>query len=125
MQIQINTNKRELKPHGHYAFPVLVNQEILSRYERGSFTWHWHPEIELTLVMEGSICYQVNNQIYHLHAGDGIFCNSNALHTGRMINGGDCYYISTTFHPVSFTVSKGSALQTEYVTLLDNDSMAS
>lgn len=126
MQLQINTKKRELKSHGHYAFPVLVNQEILSRYERGSFTWHWHPEIELTLIMEGSICYQVNSQVYELHQGDGIFCNANSLHTGRMINNEDCYYISTTFHPRIIYGFEGSALQTEYVTpLLNNESCAS
>ncbi|MDD3277556.1 MAG: AraC family transcriptional regulator [Lachnospiraceae bacterium] len=125
MQIQINTDKRELKPHGQLSFPVLVTQEILSRYERGAFSWHWHPEVELTLIMEGSISYQINSQIFQLHAGDGIFCNSNALHTGHMINQEDCYYISITFHPRMIYGFEGSALQTEFVNpILDSNSFS-
>lgn len=121
MQIFINDHQRELKAHGSFAFPVFISQEILSRYERGSFSWHWHPEIELTLVMEGKIAYQVNGTVYELHAGDGLFCNTNALHTGRMIGGADCYYISTTFHPKIVYGFEGSALQQNYVSPILND----
>ena len=49
MQLQLDNNKKELKSHGTYAFPVNVSYEQLSRYERKSFLWHWHKEIELTL----------------------------------------------------------------------------
>ena len=91
MQLAINEKQRELKSHGCFEFPVFISQEVLSRYERGAFTWHWHPEIEITLILEGQISYQVNDKIYHLEAGDGLFCNSNALHTGHMIEGEDCY----------------------------------
>lgn len=115
MQLSINEKQKELKSHGCFEFPVFISQEVLSRYERGAFTWHWHPEIELTLVMEGQISYQVNDQIYQLHAGEGLFCNSNALHTGHMINGQDCYYISTTFHPRIIYGFEGSILQQEFV----------
>ena len=47
MQLQLDNNKKELKSHGTYAFPVNVSYEQLSRYERKSFLWHWHKEIEL------------------------------------------------------------------------------
>ena len=99
MQLQIDEQQQEVKDHGHYEFPVFISQEVLSRYERGSFIWHWHTEVELTLVVEGQISYQVNERVYELKAGDGLFCNSNALHTGRMKDKQDCYYISITFHP--------------------------
>ena len=49
MQLQLDNNKKELKSHGTYAFPVNVSYEQLSRYERKSFLWHWHKEIELTM----------------------------------------------------------------------------
>lgn len=126
MQLSINDSQRELKAHGSFEFPVFISQEILSRYERGSFSWHWHPEIELTLVVEGQIAYQVNGTVYRLHAGEGLFCNSNALHTGHMIDGEDCYYISTTFHPKIIYGFEGSALQQSYVApLLADPAMGS
>lgn len=81
MQLQINQEKKELKPHGNYGFPLLVSYERLSYFETGSFLWHWHPEVELTLVMDGEIAYQVNDNLYHLKKGQGLFCNSNMLHS--------------------------------------------
>lgn len=73
MQLQLDNNKKELKSHGTYAFPVNVSYEQLSRYERKSFLWHWHKEIELTILLQGEMQYQVNDTIYHLQAGEGLF----------------------------------------------------
>ena len=76
MQIRMDKENRELKAHGSYEFPVNISYEQLSRYERGSFSWHWHPEIELTFVLSGQIGYQVNGKSYVLKEGEGIFCAS-------------------------------------------------
>ena len=118
MQIQINQDKKELKSHGCYEFPVMVSHENLCSYERGSFFWHWHPEIELTLILEGDIVYQVGSQTYHLSAGDALFCNANMLHTGHQYNKKDCVYISTTFDPRILYGFERSIIQTKYVTPL-------
>ena len=115
MQPQIDEQQQEVKDHGHYEFPVFISQEVLSRYERGSFIWHWHTEVELTLVVEGQISYQVNERVYELKAGDGLFCNSNALHTGRMKDKQDCYYISITFHPRILYGFEGSLIWKKFV----------
>lgn len=115
MQLEINKHQKELKSHGCFEFPVFVSHEILSQYEHGSFIWHCHPEIELTLVLEGSIQYQINNQTYLLSEGDGLFCNSNALHTGHMHNNDDCHYLSITFHPRIISGFDGSIFQQNYV----------
>lgn len=120
MQLEITKNQKEIKSHGRFEFPVFVSHETLSQYENGSFIWHLHPEVELTLILDGEIIYQVNNQIHHLSAGDGLFCNSSALHTGRMINDTDCHYISVTFHPRIIYGFDGSILQHNYVTPILN-----
>lgn len=118
MQLHLDTNKKELKAHGTYAFPVNVSFEQLSRYERKSFLWHWHKEIELTFLLQGEMQYQVNDTIYHLKAGEGLFCNSNMLHTGSPCQDSDCIYISTTFHPRFLYGYEGSILQTKYLNYL-------
>jgi len=115
MQLQLNEEKKELKKHGNYSFPVYISPEVLSNYERGSFSWHWHTEVELTYILEGAISYQVNNQIHILAAGEGLFCNSNALHTGSMVCGQDCRYLSVTFHPRIIYGFDGSLLHTNYI----------
>ncbi len=97
MQIATNEFQKELKEHGDYSFPLLVSKEKLSSYESGSFLWHWHPEIEITLVTKGEMIYQINNESYHLKAGQAIFGNSSTLHSGHMVNQLDCEYTAITF----------------------------
>ncbi len=118
MQLKITDDNREIKDHGTFSYPVMVSYEVLSNYERGSFFWHWHPEVELTLVLDGDISYQVNDMTHHLKAGEGLFCNSNMPHTGKRKYSIDCVYISVTFDPRIIYGFESSTLQTKYVSPL-------
>lgn len=97
MQIITDQFQKELKEHGNYQFPFLVSYERLSRYETGSFLWHWHPEIEITLITRGEMIYHCNDRIFYPKEGDLLFCNSNAFHAGEMQKEQDCEYTSITF----------------------------
>lgn len=121
MQIIIQNNQKELKEHGNYAFPVNISIEEIQSYEKGVFLWHWHPEIELTLILSGEIEYQVNDATYILTAGDGLFCNSNSLHSGYMRNEKECTYLSITFHPRFLYGYENSILQSKYVNLITSN----
>ena len=41
---------------------------------------HWHRELEINIILHGTVIAQIDDQLYELHAGEGIFINSNALH---------------------------------------------
>ena len=126
MQIITKDNNREAKEHGSFSFPVYISVEQIQAYDHGTFLWHWHPEIELTWIISGEMEYQINDTIYKLSAGDGIFGNSNSLHTGRRINGQQCTYLSITFHPRFLYGYENSILQTKYVGFItSNESWAS
>lgn len=115
MQIHTEKNQKEIKAHGSYEFPVGVNIEHIQAYEQGAFLWHWHPEVELTWVMSGEVEYHVNNQQYILRDGEGLFGNSNTLHSGYRIDGQECTYLSITFHPRFLYGSERSILYSKYV----------
>lgn len=119
MQIHINPEKKEIKDHGDYSYPLCISYERILAYETSSFQWHWHPEIELTLILQGEMIYQINQELYHVHAGEALFGNCNTLHTGRAVPASgkipDCHYLSITFHPRLLYGNDTSILKTRYV----------
>lgn len=121
IQIITDPSQKELKEHGSYQFPVLISEETLSRYTSGSFLWHWHKEIEFTLVLSGNMFYQINEDIFYLTEGEALFGNSNTLHTGRMDKNKDCRYLSITFNPRIIYGYEGSLIQNKYVNPLLQD----
>ena len=123
MQIITNQFQKELKQHGNEQFPFLVSYQKLSEYESGSFMWHWHPEIEITYVQKGTMCYKVNNLVYHLKEGDIVFNNSGALHSGTMENQKDCAYIPVTFDSRLIYGFFQSTVNSKYVDPVIQDSM--
>lgn len=126
MQLQIDGEQKEIKSHGSYGFPVLVSYEKLSCFDTGEFPWHWHPEIELTLVMDGRIAYRVNDSLYELEAGEGLFCNTNVLHSGQGLDTPDCSYLSITFHPRLLYGYSSSVMQNKYMNhILKSPALAS
>ena len=91
--------KKNSKNTAVTKFPLLVSYEQLSGYKSGSFLWHWHPEIEITFVLDGQILYKVNQCTYHMKTGDILLGNANVLHAGFMEDMQDGKYVSITFLP--------------------------
>lgn len=112
--MELTSQKRELKLHGTYGFPVYAGRKLISAYPTGSFPWHWHDEVEFTLAAAGCMDYRVNDSRYLLAAGQGLFCNSGALHSGSMRED-DCDYISITMHPRLLAGFEGSVIGAKYV----------
>ena len=125
MQIITDDTNKEIKAHGSHPFPLLVSYEKITAYDSGSFHWHWHPEIEMTLVLKGEMDYQINETLHHIKEGEGLFGNGNTLHTGHMHNASDCTYISTTFHPRALYGYDSSLINEKYVETILKDSRLS
>lgn len=121
MQLYTEKDQKEIKKHGNYEFPVHISLEKIQAYEQNSFPWHWHPEIEFTWIMSGQIEYFVNDKKYLLSEGEGLFGNSNSLHSGYMVDKTYCSYVSVTFHPRFIYGYENSLLQTKYVDFITSN----
>lgn len=115
MQINVDAKQLETKLHGSEDFPVLISDEALSNYDNSHFLFHWHPEIEFTYILKGKIGYSINNIEYHLEEGDGLFCNSNILHSGKQFDDEDCSYLSITVHPRILYGFETSRIKYKYI----------
>ncbi len=66
-------------------------------------TWervpHYHEDIEMIAVTEGTLGYSVNGKIITLKAGDTIFINSNQIHYLMAMTEEIARYIIFVFHP--------------------------
>ena len=115
MQINIEENQKEIKEHGSYSFPLNVAVEHIESYEQGAFLWHWHPEIEITKIVSGEMEYHINEKIYNLEEGEGMFGNSRTLHAGYRRDRKECTYLSITFHPRLLYGYTSSLMQSKYM----------
>lgn len=66
-------------------------------------TWervpHYHEDIEIVTVKEGSMAYSVNGKTLMLNAGDTIVVNSNQIHYSMCINDEVAKYVIFIAHP--------------------------
>ncbi|MBU5439589.1 AraC family transcriptional regulator [Tissierella sp. MSJ-40] len=92
---------------------VYVNQ--LDKNVLGFINWHWHEEIQFSLVTKGEVEFLVNQNVYTLKEGQGIFINSECLHMSKPVANPDSTYICINVDPKLLTFFPGSALEQKYV----------
>jgi AraC family transcriptional regulator, melibiose operon regulatory protein len=117
-KLNIGANLMEETIHGDYGFPFQIDHKILSQYEQNRFGCHWHSDLEFTVVLDGAMEYQVNDTVYRLTTGCGMFVNANCLHTAWSYEGMDCIYKVITVNPVLIYGYENSIAETSYVSPL-------
>lgn len=85
--LRLDENLEEQLPRGEKAFPYIACYVEVDKYPGKVIPWHWHPEVEFTYVLQGSIRLSTNNQCHVISAGEGAFINSNMLHYQEPVPG--------------------------------------
>lgn len=81
-----------------------------------SVPWHWHEEMELNLVLEGTEQYTVDGRTFLLKAGQGMFVNSGVLHGSEVGPDCDCiHHASLVFHGSIVGGASGSVFWQKYL----------
>lgn len=106
----------ELLPDFSHEFPYIASHVNLSRYMGRQCPWHWHKEVEVFYVEQGSIEYDTPRGKVLFTKGSGGFVNSNVLHMTRTV--GEEKEVTALLHifdPVLVGGWKGSAIDRKYV----------
>lgn len=74
----------------------------LSYFDEMKALCHWHEDIELVKIINGTMNYYVNGKVITLKEGDGIIVNSRAMHYGYSENNQDCDFICALINPSIF-----------------------
>lgn len=112
--VVVDENKQELTEHGTIAFPMSIDRQMVSK---GAYRIipHWHYEIQIALIITGTVCFRTPAGDALLHAGEGIFINSGVLHEVFPADLNDGIYISVNFSPSIIYGQSNSIIQNNYV----------
>jgi len=90
---------KENKPHGTKSFPY-TQYHIWKASTAFQFPVHWHKELEIIYIKEGSLTIYISGQSIEGKAGEIFFVNSGELHFMSSEDGNVSYY--TLLFPLSF-----------------------
>lgn len=97
-----------------YAFPLIVHETYLKDKPLGFNNWHWHEELQFTIVLDGEMVMTLQGCNYTLRPGDGIFINSNIEHMSRPTTPDSARYLSLNVQPSLLTLFHGSVVEQKY-----------
>lgn len=98
-KILVDDTLRELTEHGTEFFPMTVSHDDLWAFEGKKVPVHWHQDLENGLPQEGEIIYQIFQQSYAVHPGEGILLNSNVPHSCHSPGNSPARYTTVLIRP--------------------------
>jgi AraC-like DNA-binding protein len=113
-QLKVDSRGLEQRSLRKMEFPFTAGIARVSEYTDRRFCHHWHEDPEFTVILEGEMFYQVNDRILHLKAGQGVFVNSNMLHSGWNETD-ECVYIPLNFYPTILYGESNRRMKEKYV----------
>lgn len=114
-EIKTNENNEELVQHGDYEFPCALYFSDIDIYTASEIAWHWHKEIEIVVVYEGSVVLETEKEKITLQKGEGIFINSEELHYFKKLGDKKCMLLSYVFDKSLVGGDKGSIIERKYI----------
>ncbi len=88
------------------GYMAYIRRGLLSNYSNFTADSHWHDDLEFISVLSGSMDYNVNGEILHLKAGQGIIINARQIHYGFSNEHNECDFYCVLLHPMLLCTSQ-------------------
>lgn len=108
--IYLDKNRRELQPSDSGGCCGRIIFADITKYLSGSVPWHWHEEIEVFIVTNGTLRLCVGNDTYLIPQSEGGMINTNLLHSLDSDDGSPCEVLTILFTPSLFLGGNGLSL---------------
>lgn len=82
-KILTDETMKEVAHYGNPEFPLGYYVEDIWEFDFHCVDWHWHPEVEVIYVLEGTATVLAGSGSYRLSAGTAAFLNSQVIHCFR------------------------------------------
>lgn len=100
-------------------YPYCLHQRDLTDF---IIPWHWHEELELGYIQEGTSKITTVGAEYIIHQGDGFFINSNVMDMKKNATPGKrVLEINHIFHPIFLSGHFKSRFEKKYLTPIINN----
>lgn len=111
--LNMNDRQKELQPHGTISFPCAAYESRHGNQASDAIAWHWHEELEIIYLKEGTMKLQIPANEHQIRAGDLVILNGNVLHYA--IGDPNCALCSIVFSPFLLTGNSSTVFYTKYI----------
>lgn len=118
-----NINLKEKTIHGSSMFPLNVYSHIDTKGNYSVYH-HWHNEIEIIYVEEGSLLFNIDMQPIKITAGQCVFINSEQLHSAYSLDNKPSIHHAIVFDLNILNSSIYDYCQNKYIDPLLNKSLS-
>ena len=119
----IQDNGGEQIQYTYSSYEAYIGHGYMSSCPDFRFPSHWHEDIEMSVVLNGEMTYNVNGHLVPVHKGDAFFINSRQLHGHYAEPRTDCEYICVLLHPMLLRLNP--AFEEEFVLpILKNEGLS-
>lgn len=109
------TNSHEYAAHVNEEYPIGVYYVEPSKMYMNYVRWHWHEELEINLVKNGTAEFTIGDEKILVNEGQAILLNRNVFHAIRSAGDDSCILLSLLFSPNVLFHNDTSSLAQGYI----------
>ena len=119
--LSVDASGKELIEKNTQLFDLSLNDMDMHQYAGGYVPPHWHSELELFVLLTGTVTLRVGDCTHEIKAGEGCFINTERIHSVLPKTSAPCHFRSFVFSTAMIGGTPESVFHIKYLRpLLEN-----